>query len=266
MSDLPVGYNLQDHISTSVAFSSVLQLTLPTAFRLALTLGLLSIPSVPTGSLVWGNLLDATRQAAALTLYKSGDYSNSQLTYLNDATGCECSRSSSSSLHQELILADPSVSDIMADGASFASAATAALDANVAAITSYQTLPANVAAGTKLQYQITNGWLSTDSGCLEIIQSEFSGTDGVAIQVALQHPYSRGTIMINSTECVLLFSARFSPSSDCRLPAPPFQRLLQARHRPWLLRHVVRHGDHDKRHRFCAQGASSSPPPRCARR
>jgi choline dehydrogenase len=63
----------------------------------------------------------------------------------------------------------------------------------------FRTLPANVAAGLKAQYAITNNWLSKDVGQLEIILTMLSGTSGAGIQAALQHPYSRGTILINST-------------------------------------------------------------------
>jgi len=57
--DLPVGYNLQDHFSTSIAFS------------------------VPAKTLVWGALIDKTNSATALANYKSGDYADSQWTYVN---------------------------------------------------------------------------------------------------------------------------------------------------------------------------------------
>lgn len=92
------------------------------------------------------------------------------------------------------------MADINDDWADYAATATAALAQNVKDMTSYGSLPANVALGLADQYKITNDWLSTDVGQLEIIFTMLSGTTDVGIQAAMQHPYSRGTIMINSTD------------------------------------------------------------------
>lgn len=61
--DLPVGYNLQDHFSTSISFS------------------------VPTGTVVWGELLNTTNAASALAEYTAGDYADSEWTYVNGGIG-----------------------------------------------------------------------------------------------------------------------------------------------------------------------------------
>ncbi|KAL7413404.1 GMC oxidoreductase-domain-containing protein [Mrakia frigida] len=156
--DLPVGYNLQDHFSTSISFS------------------------VPTGTVVWGELLNTTNAASALAEYTAGDYADSEWTYVNGGIGY------------------PSLADITTDYATYASTATSALASNVKLMTGYQTLPDNVASGLSDQYELQNSWLSTDVGQLEVIFNALSGTSNVAIQIALQHPYSRGTIMINTTD------------------------------------------------------------------
>ncbi|KAL7415432.1 hypothetical protein BDY24DRAFT_369258 [Mrakia frigida] len=182
--DLPVGYNLQDHFGTGISFNT------------------------PSGTTTWGSLRDDAAMAAnALTNYKAANYAASEWSvslarpslhlvvtdissplfasfprYVNSATGYT------------------SMADLSTDFTTFAATATSALAANVEAMTGYQTLPANVALGLADQYTIQNSWLSTDVGQLEILFSALSGGTNIAIKCALQHPYSRGTIMINSTD------------------------------------------------------------------
>ncbi|CED85556.1 gmc oxidoreductase [Phaffia rhodozyma] len=157
VSDLPVGYGLQDHVSTAVKFNT------------------------KAGTLTWGNLINADEAASNLELYRAGNYTGSQWSYVNEATGYV------------------SMADIDSDYTTYVATATAALDQNIKDITSWQNIPDNVAAGYRAQYEIQNSWLGKDIGQLEIILSMLNGMNGAGIQVGLQHPYSRGSIMINST-------------------------------------------------------------------
>jgi choline dehydrogenase len=62
--DLPVGYNLQDHTSNTMYWTT------------------------PEGTSTWGTLRDdKTVSDAAMAAYKAGDYANSQWTYVNEAIG-----------------------------------------------------------------------------------------------------------------------------------------------------------------------------------
>ena len=70
-------------------------------------------------------------------------------------------------------------------------------------MTSWQNLPSNVASGLSAQYSIMRDRLSTDLGQLEIIMTMLGNAGAqnqLGIQVALQHPWSRGSIFINSTD------------------------------------------------------------------
>lgn len=99
---------------------------------------------------------------------------------------------------------DPSMSDIMQSSSSasfYASAVSSAIDSMVTNITSWLDLPDSVATGLKSQYQIQQEWLTEDIGQLEIVLTLLgNGGNELGIQVALQHPFSRGTILINSTD------------------------------------------------------------------
>jgi len=77
------------------------------------------------------------------------------------------------------------------------------LDTTLSDVTSWQSLPDNVSAGLKAQYDIMHQRLSTDLGQLEIIMTML-GNNGnrheLGIQVALQHPWSRGSIFITNND------------------------------------------------------------------
>ena len=78
-----------------------------------------------------------------------------------------------------------------------------ALDNTVSDVTSWQLLPDNVSAGLKAQYEVMHQRLSTDLGQLEIIMTMLGNAGNrneLGIQVALQHPWSRGSIFITSTD------------------------------------------------------------------
>lgn len=125
---------------------------------------------------LWSNQ-DAV--AAALAEWKSNK--SGVLTYINEAVGYVS----------------------MADITSAAEATTAANGVNVAQtvadMAAAHDMPANVQAGLTAQYNIQKTWLTDATGQLEIILSMWgSGTNNVGIQVALQHPFSRGTCHINS--------------------------------------------------------------------
>lgn len=132
---------------------------------------------IDTWGKFWG---DANAQAAALT-----EWTNSKtgvLTYINEAVGYISS------------------ADI-AGGA--AGATTLASSVNVAQELADETarhnLPANVQKGLQAQYELQKKWLTDETGQLEVILQMWGNSpNSVGIQVALQHPFSRGTIFINS--------------------------------------------------------------------
>lgn len=98
---------------------------------------------------------------------------------------------------------DPSFTDISSssEASTYASTVSTDLDDTVTEVTSWLALPDTVATGLKAQYQIQEGWLTEDIGQLEIILTMLGkGNNEMGIQVALQHPWSRGTIMINTTD------------------------------------------------------------------
>ncbi len=159
--DLPVGYNLQDHVSYSLYWST------------------------PQGSLTWGNLsTSATLKASELTEYKTSH--TGMWTYINEAVGY------------------PSMTDIAGSASAAATYATtvqSAIASTVSDVTSWMTLPGSVATGLSAQYTLQQAWLTQDIGQLEIIMTTLgpAGSNTLGIQVALQHPWSRGTVLINST-------------------------------------------------------------------
>lgn len=80
----------------------------------------LKLNGLSEGTLTWGNLIDPDQAALALSQYKAGNYSSSQWTYVNEATGYV------------------SLADINPDYLSYSQVASSALDQNVQAITSWQ--------------------------------------------------------------------------------------------------------------------------------
>ncbi|ODN77798.1 hypothetical protein L202_04923 [Cryptococcus amylolentus CBS 6039] len=159
--DLPVGYNLQDHISYTMYWST------------------------PQGTLTWNNLSTSdTLQASELSEYKSSH--TGMWTYVNEAVGY------------------PSMADIMdsdSSASTYADDVSDKISDTVSNVTSWLDLPDNVATGLTSQYKILQEWLTGDIGQLEIILTMLGdGGNEMGIQVALQHPFSRGTILINSTD------------------------------------------------------------------
>ncbi|WVW80638.1 hypothetical protein I302_102624 [Kwoniella bestiolae CBS 10118] len=159
--DLPVGFNLQDHVSYSMYWST------------------------PQGTFTWNNLsTSADLKASAQTEY---DTSKTGLwTYVNEAVGY------------------PSMNDVMdseEEATSYASNIASQMDSTVANVKSWLDLPDNVVTGLKAQYDIMQKWFTSDVGQLEIILTMLGkGGNEMGIQVALQHPWSRGKILISSTD------------------------------------------------------------------
>lgn len=153
------------------------------------------------GTFTWNNLsVSSTLQSEQLTQYKSNF--TGMWTYVNEAVGCEYKFHSVSLITNKHL--DPSMSDIMqssTSASSYASTVSSAIDALVTNVTSWLNLPDNVAMGLKSQYQIQQEWLNEEIGQLEIVLTLLgNGGNEIGIQVALQHPFSRGTIFINSTD------------------------------------------------------------------
>lgn len=87
-----------------------------------------------------------------------------------------------------------------AEAQTYATTVLSALNSTVSDVTSWLDLPSNVATGLLAQYNLQANWLTQDIGQLEIILTMLgNGNNDLGIQVALQHPWSRGTIFINST-------------------------------------------------------------------
>ncbi|WVR08765.1 hypothetical protein IAU60_005823 [Kwoniella sp. DSM 27419] len=163
--DLPVGHNLQDHVSYSMYWST------------------------PQGTFTWNNLsVSQDLRASALQEYQTSR--TGLWTYVNEAVGY------------------PNMADVMDstdEASTYAATIAGNLDKDMSDITSWLSLPANVAKGIRAQYQIQQQWMTSDVGQLEIILTMLGkGGEGAAndmgIQVALQHPWSRGTLFITSTD------------------------------------------------------------------
>ncbi|ORX40851.1 hypothetical protein BD324DRAFT_612310 [Kockovaella imperatae] len=160
--DLPVGYNLQDHLSWSMYFSTP--------------------PNTPT----WGDLQnDQALQAEQLAQWR--DSATGQWTFINEA------------------IAFPALGDLMtASGArDYAANVQAALSKTAADVTSWQVLPQGVSASLSKQYAIQQRWLTTGVGQIEYLLTMLGrngAKDQVGIQMALQHPWSRGSLFINSSD------------------------------------------------------------------
>jgi choline dehydrogenase len=94
------------------------------------------------------------------------------------------------------------MTDITSDtvAATYASNVSTNLDETVQAVTSALNLSSNVTAGLSAQYAIQQQRLSGDNGQLEIILTMLGqGDNTIGIQVAQQHPWSRGTVFIATT-------------------------------------------------------------------
>lgn len=102
-------------------------------------------------------------------------------------------------------MADPNLADILNSSTSaasnYANLVAGQLDQNVRDQTSWYNLPDNVARGMRQQFDIMHSWLTGRIGQLEIL-FHLLGNDPntLGIQCAIQHPWSRGTIMITSTD------------------------------------------------------------------
>jgi choline dehydrogenase-like flavoprotein len=159
LKDLPVGYNLQDHVSGAVYFKT------------------------PDNVDTWGAFgADAGAKAAALEQWNNNR--TGRWTYVNEAVGYV------------------SMSDILG-GASAASSAANGVDvaALVTQVTNAHAYPASVQQGLAKQYNVQKTHLSDETGQLELILTMLGGdATTVGIQVAIQHPFSRGTLMINSAD------------------------------------------------------------------
>ncbi|WOO79069.1 Glucose oxidase [Vanrija pseudolonga] len=166
--DLPVGYNLQDHVAFNLQFNTV--------------------PGVET----WYNLAtNATLQADALAIWQANH--TGPLTYVNEATGCKCRH----------VLADlcPNPPDITATDINAVSLGTIDINATVAVVTAKHGLPASVQKGLAAQYALQQQWLSTNVGQFEVILHLWgANAQNIVIQVAFQHAYTRGTSFIASTD------------------------------------------------------------------
>jgi len=157
LKDLPVGYNLQDHVSSSMYFTIQDGVDTWTAFN-----------------------GDANAKADALTEWRNNK--TGRWTYVNEAVGYV------------------SMADIQG-GDSAAANIAAALDtaAIVTQVANAHSYPSNVQQGLAKQYAIQTDFMKNDNGQLEIILTMLGGAAApVGIQVAVQHPFSRGTLMINS--------------------------------------------------------------------
>jgi choline dehydrogenase len=99
---------------------------------------------------------------------------------------------------------DVNLADIRGSAALASSYATdiqSQLGSTVTDVTGWLSLPTSVATGLRKQYDIMHGWLTGRIGQLEVLLHMLGNADNtLGIQIALQHPWTRGTIMINSTD------------------------------------------------------------------
>lgn len=81
----------------------------------------------------------------------------------------------------------------MTDGAtSWISSVSSGIDTAVAQLTTAAKLDTTVAAGIKAQMNLQVAQLTAGEGQVEVIMTMLSGPGNVGIQVAQQHPFSRG--------------------------------------------------------------------------
>ncbi|BEI89037.1 uncharacterized protein CcaverHIS019_0203990 [Cutaneotrichosporon cavernicola] len=154
--DLPVGFNLQDHVSTSVVFNTV------------------------EGVETWGELSTNPELAAAELAKWNADRSG-KWTYVNEATGYV------------------SMADIAGDAAN---SITDSIDeaSLIAQLSGRHNIPTSVQKGMATQFALQKKWMKTNIGQIEIILHMWGPTpNSLVLQCALQHPFSRGTVMINGT-------------------------------------------------------------------
>ncbi|WOO81976.1 Dehydrogenase xptC [Vanrija pseudolonga] len=125
---------------------------------------------------------NAGAQAQALTEWQQS--STGLWTYVNEAVGYI------------------SYADMMGSNASAATAAQALNLQDMAnQVTQMHNLPTSVQAGLAEQYKLLQSRLQDNTGQLEIILTMWgSGPNNIGIQMGIQHPFSRGTIFINSKD------------------------------------------------------------------
>ncbi|EKC99710.1 hypothetical protein A1Q2_06020 [Trichosporon asahii var. asahii CBS 8904] len=151
--DLPVGYNLQDHVSNTMYFNTQ---PIDTWYELANNKGLQDEEAQK-----WKN--------SAQGLW----------TYVNEAVGY--------------------ISGADLYGTGSAAASNVDVDAMLTTLDGDIGLPASVKNGIRAQLELQKQWLSSTVGQFEIILHLWGQTaNNIGIQVALQHPFSRGTLFITS--------------------------------------------------------------------
>jgi choline dehydrogenase len=156
--DLPVGYNLQDHITVDMYFNT------------------------PQNTLTWNNLSnDQALGASELAKYRADR--TGMWTFVNEA------------------VAFPNMADLMNEpSANYAAQVLTDLDATVANVTDWKSLPDNVSKGLASQYAIQQSHIDSDVGQVEMLMHLLGPDNNVGIQASLQHPWSRGTIFITSND------------------------------------------------------------------
>ncbi|KLT39838.1 FAD/NAD(P)-binding domain-containing protein [Cutaneotrichosporon oleaginosum] len=154
--DLPVGYNLQDHVATGLTFNTI------------------------EGVETWGELTTNPELGAA-ELEKWNTDRSGKWTYVNEATGY-------------VSMADIAGAD--------ANTITDGIDeaALIAQISGRHNIPASVQKGMATQFALQKKWMKSNIGQIEIILHMWGSTaTSIVLQCALQHPFSRGTVMINGS-------------------------------------------------------------------
>lgn len=157
--DLPVGYNLQDHVSSTMNFNF-------------------------NGDYeTWSKLAnDQGLQASALAEWQNQH--TGLWTYINEAIGYVSGAD---------IAGGPS-------GASDFVKNTKTSDV-IKTINDRHQYPASVRQGLQSQIDIQNRWFTQDIGQFEIILNAWGQNDkNIGFQVALQHPWSRGTVQIATND------------------------------------------------------------------
>lgn len=156
--DIPVGYNLQDHITATVEFST------------------------PSGTLTWNNLSnDQALKDAQLAQYKADG--TGMWTFVNQG------------------VAFPNMADLMGgSAANYAATVLEDLNTTWTQVVGWKSLPDNVAQGLLAQYTVQQSHIDSEVGQCEMLLHLLAPNNGIAVQASLQHPWSRGTIFITSTD------------------------------------------------------------------
>lgn len=142
-------------------------------------------------------MINDTLQAQALSEWR--DEATGLWTYINEAVGKHPTLASSSNLQLTSPEAYPNIQDIMGTAAStWLSSVSSGLSSALSSLSA--STDSTVLKGITAQFNTQLSMLQDGEGQLEIIMTMLSGAGSAGIQVAQQHAWSRGQVMIQSAD------------------------------------------------------------------